>query len=245
MFFKRASSQTAESLAEPWESTPGAPVMSMRGVEKSFPVGAGQTFVLRRIAIDIAPGEFVSIMGPSGAGKSTLLHILGLHDSAWTGEYTLMGHPIHRLPAKERSMLQKRHIGFVFQSYHLLDNLTVYENIELPLSYRDVKKSERQSTVADVLDRFGIVAKKDLYPSQLSGGQQQLVGVARAVVASPAVILADEPTGNLHSGQAQEIMELFRQLNQQGTTIIQVTHSETNAAYGGRVIRLRDGFIAS
>jgi putative ABC transport system ATP-binding protein len=240
MFFKRAS---AESVAEPWESTPGAPVMSMRGVEKSFPVGAGQTFVLRRIALDIKPGEFVSIMGPSGAGKSTLLHILGLHDSAWTGEYTLMGHPIHRLPAKERSALQKRHIGFVFQSYHLLDNLTVYENIELPLSYRDVKKSERQSIVADVLDRFGIVAKKDLYPSQLSGGQQQLVGVARAVVASPAVILADEPTGNLHSGQAQEIMELFRQLNQQGTTIIQVTHSETNAAYGTRVIRLRDGFI--
>jgi putative ABC transport system ATP-binding protein len=240
MFFKRAA---AESVAEPWESTPGAPVMSMRGIEKSFPVGAGQTFVLRRIAIDIKPGEFVSIMGPSGAGKSTLLHILGLHDSAWSGEYTLMGHPIHRLGAKERSALQKRHIGFVFQSYHLLDNLTVYENIELPLSYRDVKKSERQSIVADVLDRFGIVAKKDLYPSQLSGGQQQLVGVARAVVASPAVILADEPTGNLHSGQAQEIMELFRQLNQQGTTIVQVTHSEINASYGSRVIRLRDGFI--
>jgi putative ABC transport system ATP-binding protein len=243
MFFKRAAAESVGSVAEPWESTPGAPVMSMRGVEKSFPVGAGQTFVLRRIAIDIKPGEFVSIMGPSGAGKSTLLHILGLHDSAWSGEYTLMGHPIHRLAAKERSALQKRHIGFVFQSYHLLDNLTVYENIELPLSYRDVKKSDRQSIVADVLDRFGIVAKKDLYPSQLSGGQQQLVGVARAVVASPAVILADEPTGNLHSGQAQEIMELFRQLNQQGTTIIQVTHSETNAGYGGRVIRLRDGFI--
>ena len=240
MFFKRSP---AQSVAEPWESTPGAPVMSMRGVEKSFPVGAGQSFVLRRVALDIKPGEFVSIMGPSGAGKSTLLHILGLHDSAWSGEYTLMGHPIHRLPAKERSALQKRHIGFVFQSYHLLDNLTVYENIELPLSYRDVKKSERQSIVADVLDRFGIVAKKDLYPSQLSGGQQQLVGVARAVVASPAVILADEPTGNLHSGQAQEIMELFRQLNQQGTTIVQVTHSESNASYGSRVIRLRDGFI--
>jgi len=239
MFFKRS----AESVAEPWEATPGAPLMSLRGVEKSFPVGAGQTFVLRRIGIDIAPGEFVSIMGPSGAGKSTLLHILGLHDSAWGGEYTLMGHPIHKLPAKERSALQKRHIGFVFQSYHLLDNLTVYENIELPLSYRDVKKSDRQSLVADVLDRFGIVAKRDLYPSQLSGGQQQLVGVARAVVASPAVILADEPTGNLHSGQAQEIMELFRALNQQGTTIVQVTHSETNASYGGRVIRLRDGFI--
>ena len=239
MFFKRS----AESVAEPWDATPGAPLMSLRGVEKSFPVGAGQTFVLRRIGIDIAPGEFVSIMGPSGAGKSTLLHILGLHDSAWSGEYTLMGHPIHKLPAKERSALQKRHIGFVFQSYHLLDNLTVYENIELPLSYRDVKKSDRQSLVADVLDRFGIVAKRDLYPSQLSGGQQQLVGVARAVVASPAVILADEPTGNLHSGQAQEIMELFRALNQQGTTIVQVTHSETNAAYGGRVIRLRDGFV--
>ena len=239
MFFKRSS----ESVAEPWEATPGAGLMSLRGVEKSFPVGAGQTFVLRRITFDIVPGEFVSIMGPSGAGKSTLLHILGLHDSAWNGEYTLMGQPIHKLAAKERSALQKRHIGFVFQSYHLLDNLTVYENIELPLSYRDVKKSERQSIVADVLDRFGIVAKKDLYPSQLSGGQQQLVGVARAVVASPAVILADEPTGNLHSGQAQEIMELFKQLNDQGTTIIQVTHSETNAAYGSRVIRLRDGFI--
>jgi len=239
MFFKRS----VDSVAEPWEATPGAALMSLRGVEKSFPVGAGQTFVLRRIGIDITPGEFVSIMGPSGAGKSTLLHILGLHDSAWSGEYTLMGQPIHKLPAKERSALQKRHIGFVFQSYHLLDNLTVYENIELPLSYRDVKKSDRQSLVADVLDKFGIVAKKDLYPSQLSGGQQQLVGVARAVVASPAVILADEPTGNLHSGQAQEIMELFRQLNQQGTTIVQVTHSETNASYGSRVIRLRDGFI--
>ena len=239
MFFKRS----AESVAEPWEATPGAGLMSLRGVEKSFPVGAGQTFVLRRITFDIVPGEFVSIMGPSGAGKSTLLHILGLHDSAWAGEYALMGQPIHKLPAKERSALQKRHIGFVFQSYHLLDNLTVYENIELPLSYRDVKKSDRQSLVADVLDRFGIVAKKDLYPSQLSGGQQQLVGVARAVVASPAVILADEPIGNLHSGQAQEIMELFRQLNEKGTTIVQVTHSETNAAYGTRVIRLRDGFI--
>ena len=244
MFFKRSAESTAlGNVADPWEATPGAAVMSLRGVEKSFAVGAGQTFVLRRIALDIKPGEFVSIMGPSGAGKSTLLHILGLHDSAWKGEYALMGQPIHKLPAKERSALQKRHIGFVFQSYHLLDNLTVYENIELPLSYRDVKKSERQSIVADVLDRFGIVAKKDLYPSQLSGGQQQLVGVARAVVASPAVILADEPTGNLHSGQAQEIMELFRHLNQQGTTIVQVTHSETNAAYGNRVIRLRDGFI--
>jgi len=222
---------------------PSDVLISLHQLEKSYAHGTSRTWVLRRITLDIKDGEFVSIMGPSGAGKSTLLHILGLHDSAWTGEYALMGHAVHTLPAKDRSALQKRHIGFVFQSYHLLDNLTVYENIELPLSYRDVKKSERQSIVADVLDRFGIVAKKDLYPSQLSGGQQQLVGVARAVVASPAVILADEPTGNLHSGQAQEIMELFRQLNQQGTTIVQVTHSEVNASYGSRVIRLRDGFI--
>jgi ABC-type lipoprotein export system ATPase subunit len=219
------------------------PLVSLRGIEKSFPVGAGQSYVLRRIAIDIKPGEFVSVMGPSGAGKSTLLHILGLHDSAWSGEYFLMGHAIHALAPKERSALQKRHIGFVFQSYHLLDNLTVYENIELPLSYRDVRRSERQSIVAEILDRFGIVAKKDLYPSQLSGGQQQLVGVARAIVASPSVILADEPTGNLHSSQGQEIMELFRTLNAQGTTIVQVTHSEANAAYGDRIIKLKDGYL--
>jgi putative ABC transport system ATP-binding protein len=218
-------------------------LISLRNVEKSYPHGVGRTYVLRRVNVDIKEGEFVSIMGPSGAGKSTLLHILGMHDSAWSGEYTLMGQPIHKLPAKERSALQKRHIGFVFQSYHLLDNLTVYENIELPLSYRDVKKSERQGTVAIVLDRFGIVAKKDLYPNQLSGGQQQLVGVARAIVANPAVILADEPTGNLHSSQGQEIMELFKRLNDQGTTIIQVTHSEANAAYGDRIINLRDGYV--
>jgi ABC-type lipoprotein export system ATPase subunit len=240
MLFRRSPSA---AITEPIDINPNTPVMFMRGVEKAFPAGAGQTYALRRINLDIKPGEFVSIMGPSGAGKSTLLHILGLHDSAWTGEYYLVGHPMHRLPAKERAALQKRHIGFVFQSYHLLDNLTVYENIELPLSYRDVRKSERQSIVADVLDRFGIVAKKDLYPNQLSGGQQQLVGVARAVVASPAVILADEPTGNLHSSQAQEIMELFKTLNDQGTTIVQVTHSEANAAYGSRIIKLRDGFI--
>jgi putative ABC transport system ATP-binding protein len=239
MLFRRSSA----AVTEPVDINPNTPVMSLRGVEKSFPVGGGQSYALRRVTIDIKPGEFVSIMGPSGAGKSTLLHILGLHDSAWSGEYFLMGHPMHQLGARERAALQKRHIGFVFQSYHLLDNLTVYENIELPLSYRDVKKSERQSIVADVLDRFGIVAKKDLYPNQLSGGQQQLVGVARAVVASPAVILADEPTGNLHSSQAQEIMELFKRLNDQGTTIVQVTHSEANAAYGSRIIKLRDGFV--
>ncbi|HVQ14158.1 MAG TPA: ABC transporter ATP-binding protein [Vicinamibacterales bacterium] len=240
MIFRRSSSS---ALTEPPQIDPTAPLMSLKSVEKSFPVGAGQTFVLRRIAIDIKPGEFVSIMGPSGAGKSTLLHILGMHDSAWSGEYHLMGHPIHALAQKDRAALQKRHIGFVFQSYHLLDNLTVYENIELPLSYRDVKKSERQGTVANVLDRFGIVAKKDLYPNQLSGGQQQLVGVARAIVANPAVILADEPTGNLHSSQGQEIMELFKRLNEGGTTIVQVTHSEANAAFSDRVIKLRDGYV--
>ena len=240
MLFKRPS--TADR-APAWEPSGNMPLVSVRGVEKSFPAGPGRTYVLRRVTLDIRPGEFVSIMGPSGAGKSTLLHILGLHDSAWSGEYYLMGHAIHAAPQKERAALQKRHIGFVFQSYHLLDNLTVYENIELPLSYRDVRKSERQSIVADVLDRFGIVAKKDLYPSQLSGGQQQLVGVARAVVANPSVILADEPTGNLHSSQGEEIMALFKRLNEQGTTIVQVTHSETNAAYGERIIRLRDGNI--
>jgi ABC-type lipoprotein export system ATPase subunit len=238
--FKRASLSAVPDIAT---LPANAPLISTRGIEKSFPQGAGQTFVLRRITLDIKPGEFVSIMGPSGAGKSTLLHILGMHDAAWNGEYVFMGQPIHALGAKERAALQKRNIGFVFQSYHLLDDLTVYENIELPLSYRDVRKSERQSIVADVLDRFGIVAKKDLYPSQLSGGQQQLVGVARAVVANPAVILADEPTGNLHSSQGREIMELFKTLNEQGTTIIQVTHSDANAEYGSRIIKLRDGFL--
>jgi ABC-type lipoprotein export system ATPase subunit len=182
-------------------------------------------------------------MGPSGAGKSTMLHIMGMHDSAWTGEYWLFDEPIHQLNAKDRMRLQKQHVGFVFQSYHLLDNLTVYENIDLPLSYRDVKKSERQGMVADILDRFNIVGKKDLYPNQLSGGQQQLVGIARAIVANPAVILADEPTGNLHSDQGREIMELFKRLNDAGTTVVQVTHSEVNASYGRRIIKLKDGWI--
>ncbi len=212
-------------------------MITVRSLEKSIKSGAGETFLLRRINLDIKPGEFVSIMGPSGAGKSTLLHILGMHDTDWRGEYELQGQPVHTLRQKDRLALQKKHIGFVFQSYHLLDNLTVYENLEVPLSYRDVPRSQRQSIVSDVLDRFQIVAKKDLYPSQLSGGQQQLVGVARAVVASPGLILADEPTGNLHSDQAREIMELFKKLNDEGTTIIQVTHSETNAQYGNRVIK--------
>jgi len=218
-------------------------MVKLRNIEKSFRHGLSQTFVLRRINVDIAEGQFVSIMGPSGAGKSTLLHILGMHDSAWTGEYWLGDEPIHQHSAKERMRLQKQHIGFVFQSYHLLDNLTVYENIDLPLSYRDVKKTDRQGMVADILDRFAIVGKKDLYPNQLSGGQQQLVAIARAVVAKPTLILADEPTGNLHSDQGREIMELFKRLNEGGTTIVQVTHSEVNATYGHRVIRLKDGWV--
>jgi len=218
-------------------------MVKLRNIEKSFRHGLSQTFVLRRVNLDIAEGQFVSIMGPSGAGKSTLLHILGMHDSAWTGEYWLGDEPIHSHSAKERMRLQKQHIGFVFQSYHLLDNLTVYDNIDLPLSYRDVKKVDRQGMVADILDRFSIVGKKDLYPNQLSGGQQQLVAIARAVVAKPSLILADEPTGNLHSDQGREIMELFKRLNEGGTTIVQVTHSEVNATYGHRVIRLKDGWV--
>jgi putative ABC transport system ATP-binding protein len=218
-------------------------VISLRGVEKSFEQGPTRVWVLRRIDVDVKDGEFVSVMGPSGAGKSTLLHVLGMHDSSWSGEYFLLDQPVHALDRKKRAELQKRTIGFVFQSYHLLDDLTVYENLEIPLSYRDVKKSERQGIVADTLDRFGIVGKKDLYPSQLSGGQQQLVAVARAVIANPKIILADEPTGNLHSGQAKEIMELFTKLNDEGTTIVQVTHSETNASYGDRVVKMQDGWI--
>jgi putative ABC transport system ATP-binding protein len=218
-------------------------LISLRNLERSYPQGVARSYVLRRITLDIKEGEFVSIMGPSGAGKSTLLHILGMHDGDWSGEYYFLDTPVHRLKPKARAELHKAHIGFVFQSYHLLDNLTVYENLEVPLSYRDVPRTQRQSIVSDVLDRFQIVAKKDLYPAQLSGGQQQLVGVARAVVANPSLILADEPTGNLHSDQAREIMALFKKLNDQGTTIIQVTHSEENARYGNRIVKLRDGWI--
>jgi putative ABC transport system ATP-binding protein len=220
-------------------------MIELRNVEKSFQHGPTRTFVLRRINADIREGEFVSIMGPSGAGKSTLLHILGMHDSAWTGEYSFLGHPIHTLDRKLRSELYKKHIGFVFQSYHLLDSLTVYENLDVPLSYRNMKKSDRESLVCDMLDKFHMVGKKDLYPNQLSGGQQQLVAVARALVHSPKVILADEPTGNLHSSQAKEIMEWFKRLNDEGTTIIQVTHSELNASYGHRVIHIEDGWITN
>ena len=218
-------------------------MIRLRNVEKFFQHGATKTFVLRRIDVDIQEGDFVSIMGPSGAGKSTLLHLIGMHDTSWTGEYHFLDYPIHAIKKKDRDEIYKKYFGFVFQSYHLLDSLTVYENLEIPLSYRNVRKSERDAAVCDVLDRFQMVGKKDLFPNQLSGGQQQLVGVARAIIANPKVILADEPTGNLHSSQAKEIMEVFRKLNESGTTIIQVTHSESNASYGKRVIQIADGWI--
>lgn len=218
-------------------------MISLRNLSKYYSAGALKTFVLRNITLDINEGEFVSIMGPSGSGKSTLLHILGMLDEASEGEYLFLDKPVHRLSEKQRGELHKGNIGFVFQSYHLIDELTVYENIETPLLYQSVKKDERKSMVADILDRFNIVAKKDLFPHQLSGGQQQLVGIARAVIARPKVIFADEPTGNLNSSQGKEIMEHFTQLNKQGTTIVQVTHSESNAEYGGRIISLLDGWL--
>ncbi len=220
-------------------------MIQLNNVEKYFEMGPSKFFVLRRICAEIKEGEFVTIMGPSGAGKSTLLSILGMLDGAWSGEYHFLGQPVHKLKPKQRIELNKRFIGFVFQSYHLLDDLTVYENLDLPLSYRNLKSSERTGLVCDTLDRFQIVGKKDLFPRQLSGGQQQLVAVARAVIASPRLILADEPTGNLHSAQGREIMELFKKLNQDGTTIVQVTHSDVNAAYGNRIIYLEDGWITA
>jgi putative ABC transport system ATP-binding protein len=219
-------------------------IIRLRNVEKSYPAAqGGATYVLRRINLEVAEGDFVTIMGPSGSGKTTLLSILGLLDAAWGGEYELIGQPVHLLKQKQRALLAKTHIGFVFQAYHLLDSLTVAENLDLPLSYKDIKRADRQSLVADTLDRFHIVGKKDLFPSQLSGGQQQLVGVARAVIGSPQLLLADEPTGNLHTSQADEIMRLFKKLNDEGTTIVQVTHSERNAEYGNRIVRLLDGWI--
>ena len=218
-------------------------MIKLRNVEKFFQQGPTKNFVLRRINVDIADGEFVSIMGPSGAGKSTLLHLIGMHDTSWTGEYHFLDFPVHSMRKKDRDEIYKKYFGFVFQSYHLLDSLTVYENLEIPLSYRNVRRGEREAIVADTLDRFQMVGKKDLFPNQLSGGQQQLVGIARAIIASPKVILADEPTGNLHSSQAKEIMETFKKLNEAGTTIIQVTHSESNASYGNRVIQIVDGWI--
>ena len=218
-------------------------MIQLRNLEKSFPTRPAPTYVLRQITLDIAEGEFITIMGPSGAGKSTLLSIAGLYDSAWEGEYVLDGQPVHQLKPKDRAALNKQLIGFVFQKFHLLEDLTVAENLDIPLSYRDVKSSQRAAMVGDTLDRFQMVGKKDLFPAQLSGGQQQLVAVARAVIARPKVLLADEPTGNLHTDQGREIMELFKRLNQEGTTIIQVTHNENWAAYGHRIIRLRDGWM--
>jgi ABC-type lipoprotein export system ATPase subunit len=221
------------------------PLIQLRNVERFYQNGPTRTYVLRRIDIEIGQGEFVTVMGPSGSGKSTLLNVIGMLDSGWGGEYYLAGEAVHKLSPKQRIELNKRYVGFVFQSYHLLDDLTVAENLDVPLSYRNIRKAERAALVADTLDRFHIVGKKDLFPSQLSGGQQQLVAIARAVIANPRLILADEPTGNLHSAQGDEIMRLFRKLNEEGTTIVQVTHSEKNAEYGHRTIHLSDGWIAN
>jgi putative ABC transport system ATP-binding protein len=217
-------------------------MIKLKHVQKRYDTRAGFVYVLQQINLSVEEGEFVTIMGPSGAGKTTLLNIIGMLDGQWEGQYYLDGNPVHELKPKQRLALNRQYVGFVFQSFNLLDSLTVYENLEAPLSYRNVKGPERASIVCDTLDRFGIVGKKDLFPSQLSGGQQQLVGVARAVVASPKLILADEPTGNLHSSQGKEVMDLLKKLNREGTTIIQVTHNENYAAYGHRIIKLKDGW---
>jgi len=224
-------------------SAPSAPLIRLKGIARWYSSGFVKTYVLREINLGIREGEFVSIMGPSGSGKSTLLHILGLLDEPSAGEHEFLGEQVHGLSGQERTELHKNYIGFVFQSYHLIDDLTVYENLETPLLYKNIKSAERKSLVSDVLDRFQIVAKKDLFPNQLSGGQQQLVGIARAVITSPRLILADEPTGNLNSAQGEEIMDLFTRLNREGTTIVQVTHSEKNASYGKRIINLLDGHV--
>ncbi len=218
-------------------------MIRLKNIEKCYETRAGKNYVLRQINLDIEDGDFLTIMGPSAAGKTTLLNILGMLDGAWEGEYYLFDHAVHSLKPKERLALNKQYIGFVFQNFNLLDTLTVYENLDIPLSYRNIKASERASIVCDTLDRFGIVGKKDLFPSQLSGGQQQLVGVARAVIANPKLLLADEPTGNLHSSQGEAIMDLFKKLNAEGTTIIQVTHNDKYAAYSKRIVRLKDGWM--
>jgi ABC-type lipoprotein export system ATPase subunit len=218
-------------------------MIELKKIERSYKTGHTETWVLRHVNLNIQQGEFVTVMGPSGAGKSSLLNVLAMLDDQWLGEFIFDEEMVHRMSRKQRADLARRRIGMVFQSYHLLDDLTVAENIDLPLSYKDIPRQERQALVADTLDRFNIVGKKDLFPSQLSGGQQQLVGIARAVIHKPALLLADEPTGNLHSAQAKEIMELFKRLNDEGTTIVQVTHSDENAKYGSRVIELRDGWL--
>jgi putative ABC transport system ATP-binding protein len=221
-------------------------MLSLQHISKYYQVGGNKNFVINDISLDVDEGEFISIMGPSGSGKSTLLNIIGMLDEPTDGFHYFVEQPVHQLKEKQRAALYKQYIGFVFQAYHLIDELTVYENIETPLIYQDVKGSERKAMVADMLDRFQIVGKKDLFPAQLSGGQQQLVGIARALIASPKLLLADEPTGNLNSKQGEEIMELFRKLNKEdGVTIIQVTHSEKNAEYGTRIINLLDGRVES
>ncbi|MBL4677422.1 MAG: ABC transporter ATP-binding protein [Mucilaginibacter sp.] len=221
-------------------------MLSLQHISKYYQVGGNKNYVINDISLDVEEGEFVSIMGPSGSGKSTLLNIIGMLDEPSGGYHYFVEQPVHQLKEKQRSALYKQYIGFVFQAYHLIDELTVAENIETPLIYQDVKGAERRAMVADMLDRFQIVGKKDLFPAQLSGGQQQLVGIARALIAKPKLILADEPTGNLNSKQGEEIMELFRKLNKEdGVTIIQVTHSEKNAEYGSRIINLLDGRVES
>ena len=218
-------------------------MISLKNVEKSYPLQAGRVWILRNVALDIRAGEFLSVMGPSGSGKTSLLNILGLMDSDWQGEYTFGDQAVHKLAQKQRQALQRERVGFIFQHYHLIDDLTVHENLDLPLSYRDVKSDERKARVADILDRFQIVGKKDLYPKQLSGGQQQLVAVARAVITRPTLLLADEPTGALHSSQGKMIMDLLKELNDEGMTIVQVTHSDVNARYGHRIVEMRDGWL--
>ena len=218
-------------------------MIRLNNVEKSYPLQAGRVWILRNIALDIGAGEFLSVMGPSGSGKTSLLNILGLMDSDWQGEYTFGDQAVHKLAQKNRQALQRERVGFIFQHYHLIDDLTVHENLDLPLSYRDVKSDERKARVADILDRFQIVGKKDLYPKQLSGGQQQLVAVARAVITRPALLLADEPTGALHSSQGKMIMDLLKELNDEGMTIVQVTHSDVNARYAHRIVEMRDGWL--
>jgi len=218
-------------------------MIKLKNIEKYYSNGSLKTYVLRDISLDVKESEFISIMGPSGSGKSTILHILGMLDVPTSGEYYFFDEPVHKMKEKKLSDLHKTYIGFVFQQYHLIDELTVFENLETPLLYQKIKGDERKGKIAEILDRFNIVAKKDLFPNQLSGGQQQLVAIARAIVANPKLILADEPTGNLHSDQGREIMQILKKLNEEGKTIIQVTHSEENASYGNRIIRLKDGWI--
>src|SRR5689334_18991467 len=220
-------------------------MIELKGIYKWINTGNNRTFLLKDVNLSVKEGEFISIMGPSGSGKTTLLNVIGMLDEFNEGEYIFLHESVHKLKEKQRTSLYKQYIGFVFQAYHLIDELTVYENIETPLIYQDIKTSERKAMVADILDRFQIVGKKDLFPTQLSGGQQQLVGIARALIAKPKLILADEPTGNLNSRQGEDIMGLFKEMNNEGVTIIQVTHSEKNAAYGSRIVNLLDGMIVN